>query len=818
MNPYALISLAVSFTTFATGIIIYQNKPGYSINRIFALLCLFIAFYTFAEFGFFQAESYERASFWLKMSSIWAFQFSVILHFTLLFTGKLKKIKRVTLLFSYISAAIILILELTTNIIIAGPVRRAYGWTYTLPEEKIYYYLSSLWTIGIALTCILLMFLYYYQATERLSRKQTLLVLIGFVIPLIFNSIFDPLFLLLGIDLPYLFTLSILIGVLVIGYAIQRYRMFSIIIPTNLKVILNTMPDIFLITVGTDGIITEVNSATEKLLGYPENKLKGRALRILFTGREWDKIIKRGNNDSAFNLNDIGSTEFNLRGKKGKKIPVLLSISQILSRKGDLECFIFTGKDLTERKEAEKQITESEERFRALFEYAHDAIFINDINGKLIDENRAAKKISGYKKEELIGKNIFTANLISVEQMPAIFKLITKYKMGKQLTPFEVVLNRKDGTKKHLEISTFPLREENRSIVINIARDITERKKMEQKLREREEKYRTVIENAGEGIAIVDENETFTFANPAAEKIFGIPPGGLIGQSLENFIDSENFRIIREQTKNRRQGLSGEYVLEIIHPVKSKRFINVTASPMLDEDGSFTGTFGVFRDITEQRRAEKEIRMALIEKKALLKEIHHRVKNNLQIIVSLLNMQSRSIKDKEASKQIMESRDRVFSMSLIHENLYQSEKIVFVDVRKYLNKLAINLFHSYNKKIELEINISKIYFVIDQALPCGLILNELITNSLKHSYKDGRKGRIKIDLSMENSGLVTLIYYDDGAEFPNDIDIKGAGTLGLKLINTLVKQLDATMDIENGINRKIIIKFIKQEIDQVIEV
>ena len=998
MNPWALISLAASFIGFGTGIIVYQNKPGYSLNRIFALLCIFIAFYTFAEFGYLQAESYKSAGFWMKMRAIWAFPVSLSLHFTLLYIGKINKFSRAIIILSYFSAVVILILELATDIISAGPIKDAYGWTYTLPEEKICFYISSLWTIGIALTSTILIFFHYRQAIGKLARKQALLVLIGFVIPLVSTSIIDPLLLLSGFHIPDIFTLSLLIAVLFIGYAIKHHRLFYFDKGTATDGLIETMSN-FLFLVDSFGTIECFNPAAMKLFGYSEEKIKGRNVNSFFTDKEWKKILKSKTENGVIYLNHVKNMEFTIRKKGKDRVPVLLSISPVKAGKVGAEGFIFVGSDLSNWEKYNKTLFESEERFRNLFEHAPDTIYICDTKGNLINGNRAAEEISGYKREELIGKNLFTSNLVSKTQLPGIFKMVADYKMGRKVTPLELTLNSRDGSKKQLEISAYPLREENRNIVINIGRDLTERKKMEQRLCKSEKRYRTVIENVGEGIAIVDKKGTFTFANHAAETIFGVPPGGLIGQSLEKFIDSGIFRIILEETKNRRQGSSGKYEIEIVHLVKGKRFVFVTASPMLNDDGSFFGLFGVFRDITEQkldkivlkdrcnfiefvsklstdlihlntdetdfaikkaisvvtqfvnlergyifsltpdnkkleltheyciegviprkgvfesinvsdftdfvdtlqrgevikirssklprnvetkkmtdildfleiksfinlplivsdrfigyigfdstlkevdfstedikafsltgqmianvmerRRIENEISLALKEKDVLLEEIHHRVKNNLQIISSILNMQIHSIKDKDASVVLKESRDRVFSMSLIHETLYQSEKNAVINVREYIEKLSVNLFHSYSiidKRIDLEINVNKVYLNINQAIPCGLILNELISNSLKHAFKDGRKGMINIELSIDNFGQITFIYYDNGIAFPQDIDIKGSETLGFRLVNTLVRQLDATLDFDYSNEKTFVIKFSKQKIDHETEV
>lgn len=814
MNPYALIPLVTVFVSFALGLISYNSRSEHSSNRIFIFLYLSFVIFAFSEFGYLQAESYERARFWMVLSSVWAFILALSLHFALLYTGKLKNIKRVLLLYSYIPAFIFTILNVTTDLISTGPVMKSYGWTYVLSNDSLLLVFVVLWAVSIAVADTILVFLYYHELNERNMKKQALLIFIGYMAPGIVVFFINLIVIVVGIDLPKLYSLGLLGSSLFLGYAIYNRRLFSMEISATMKSILEGISEILILT-DNDGIITKVNNSTERLLGYPENILKGRTLRILFPDKEWQRLCNSDNNEF---ISDISNTEFTLIGREGKRLPVLLYSSKIIGPKEKIGGYILIGKDLTDQKKTEIQISDLEDKFRILFEYAHDSIYINDINGKIMDINRAAMTISGRKKKEFIGQNIFNTNLISADQMMSVFKLLIKYKKGKLIAPFEVALNRKDGSKKYLEISTFPLNEGERQIIIIIARDITIHKQIEELLIN-EDYYRTVIDNLDEGIANIDSDKIFTFVNSAAEKIFGVPSGGLIGQKLEKFIASNNLHIIRGQIENRKHGLSGKYEIEIIHPVKGSRCILVNGNSRFNEDGSFLGSYGVLRDISEQRETENKISIALKEKDILFKEIHHRVKNNLQVISSLLNMQSRCIKDKEASQQIKESRDRVFSMSLIHEVLYQSGKNTFIDIKEYLIKLAINLYHSYSineKEIDLQIDIYKVFLNNSQTIPCGLILNELISNSLKHAFNTHEEGVIRINLSMDSTNRITFMYSDNGTPFPNDFDVKSIKTLGLRLVNTLVRQLDATMILDTN-NKSFKIKFLKQIITHEIE-
>ena len=210
-------------------------------------------------------------------------------------------------------------------------------------------------------------------------------------------------------------------------------------------------------------------------------------------------------------------------------------------------------------------------------------------------------------------------------------------------------------------------------------------------------------------------------------------------------------------------------------------------------------------DLSERVRAEERIKRSLQEKEILLKEIHHRVKNNLQVISSLLNLQSEYLSDRRGTEMFMESQHRVKSMALIHEKLYLSEDLARLDFADYVQALATSLFQSYriSPKVDLRVDVEDVSLGIDQAIPCGLIINELVSNSLKHAFADGG-GELRIDLRQREQA-VSLEISDDGVGLPSDVDVQDSKSLGLKLVNILVGQLKGSMQVhrESGTQFKI---------------
>jgi two-component sensor histidine kinase len=218
----------------------------------------------------------------------------------------------------------------------------------------------------------------------------------------------------------------------------------------------------------------------------------------------------------------------------------------------------------------------------------------------------------------------------------------------------------------------------------------------------------------------------------------------------------------------------------------------------------------ILRDVTARVLAEEKIHASLREKEALLKEIHHRVKNNLQVVSSLLGLQSRSVADPEMRKMFRESQNRIHSMALLHECLYQSENLSQVNFPDYIRELAAHLFHSYGiapERIHLRTNLDRLALNLDAAVPCGLIVNELVSNSLKYAFPDGREGEIRIELRELKNGVTQLIVADDGVGLRSDLDWTTTKSLGLRLVRTLAQQLGAKVEVSSQAGTEVQVTF-----------
>ncbi|PYI87115.1 MAG: hypothetical protein DME26_07170 [Verrucomicrobia bacterium] len=229
--------------------------------------------------------------------------------------------------------------------------------------------------------------------------------------------------------------------------------------------------------------------------------------------------------------------------------------------------------------------------------------------------------------------------------------------------------------------------------------------------------------------------------------------------------------------------------------------VSLTISPITDVTGQITGVSTISRDITERKRVEQHLQAALQEKEVLIQEVHHRVKNNLQVVSSLLNLQSNTVQDAQTREAFRESRDRIKSMALIHEKLYQSTDLARIEFSEYLRDLLVELFRSYGPKasaIRLQVEAPPVRLDLNTAVPVGLILNELVSNCLKHAFPGGKSGLVRIELQTEQATQFRLAVRDNGVGFPPDFDLGNIPTLGLRLVRILISQLGGALVIQRS--------------------
>jgi len=525
------------------------------------------------------------------------------------------------------------------------------------------------------------------------------------------------------------------------------------------------------------------------LVSKPENKLK----------KHYNNIIKEENAIMA----EVKTTDGFLWGKA---VP-------LYDNEGKIAGAIESIRDITKRKNVEFALKKSEERFRAVAESAVDAIVTTDVDGNIIFFNNSLTEIFGYKEEELKGKplTLLMPERFRKEYLNGLeeFKLYGKHiRVGKTLKTMGL---KKDGNEFPFEMSLSAWKTGKESYFTSIIRDITERANSEKALYESECKYRDLAELLPQMVFETDENGKLTFVNQYANEISGYSIKELIGLNMLEFLVPEdqdkalkNFQILLNGGK-----IGGEE-FTVLNKDGVTFPVMVYTNLIIHEDKP-AGVRGVVVDITDLKKSEKRLKRSIREKDLLIKEIHHRVKNNLQIISSLLELQETYVKEEpQAVNVLKESQNRVLSMAMIHEKLYESKDLSHINFYDYIQKLLYDLLNTYgvkNNTIIPVMNVDKILLNIETAIPLGLIISEIISNSIKYAFPNNEVGNISIDLHNYGDEL-ELIISDDGIGLPKNIDFRhNESSLGLRLVNSLVQQLDGSIELDRNQGTKFTINF-----------
>jgi PAS domain S-box-containing protein len=538
----------------------------------------------------------------------------------------------------------------------------------------------------------------------------------------------------------------------------------------------------------------DVNNKTVEMFGYTKEELLNMSVydlipceQIPISEIEFDELRKKGSYEKF-----VGKA----RTKNGRLIDVEVS-SSVIKEGGNIIGSRDIIRDVTERAQNEEALRESEERYRTIIEYSNDMIWTLDNEGCFLFFNKRSEEITGYRLEDWKGKSF--APLISEKDLPNVIEIFHKIMEG-QSQQYEVVVKNKDGSDLIISVNTAPIYSKGKVVgTVSFGRDITDRKRAEDVIKESEIRLQSIMDNSSTVVFLKDIHGRYITVNRRYEELFHVNRNEVVNKTDYDIFPREFADKFRRHDGQVLEKLcSIEMEEEVPQEDGLHTYISVKF-PLLSPEGKPYAVCGISTDITERKKAQEQIEKSLKEKEVLLREVYHRVKNNMQIITSLLNLQSRYARDGEYREMFRESHNRIKSMSLVHEKLYQSKDLSTIDFKEYIKDIAKGLFLSYgaNKgKILLVMDINNISLNINTAIPCGLIINELVTNSLKHAFPEGKEGEIKISVHSMNENTIELVVGDNGIGIPEDVDFKTTESLGLQLV---------TMLSENQLHGKIIL-------------
>ncbi|MBP7737366.1 MAG: PAS domain S-box protein [Spirochaetes bacterium] len=574
---------------------------------------------------------------------------------------------------------------------------------------------------------------------------------------------------------------------------------------------------------GPDTAIIMNNPKASELLGLTVEEMKG----MLANDPRW-RFVAEDSTPLPLNdypVNRIASSGNSLKNqvmgvlKTGSDDTTWLIVNgfPVTDADGITAEIIVSFIDITEQKRTEENLKFSEEKFLKSFMMSPAALCIARLKDfKIIEINDTLIKRSGFSRDEIIDK---TAPELLMWDNPenrqeAVRALLTEGK----ITGKEYAFRMRDRSIIIGEYSAFIVTIGGEKHILVTILDITERKRVENELRRSEKRFRNLFETMAQGVVYQAPDGSIVAANPAAERILGLSPEELrgrafldgrwhaIGDDGSDFPDEEHPSMVALRTGREVR----DTVMGICHPItKEQRWLIVNAVPEFHE-GETTPfqVYATFTDITERKLAEERIRALLSEKELLLREVHHRIKNNMSTMTSLLSLQADMLKDQSAVNALLEARNRVQSMSTLYDSLYQTENIQQMSIGYYLSTLVeriISLFPA-GAAMTIEKRIDNFTMDVKKLLPLGIIVNEIVTNAMKYAFAGRNSGVITVSTSIQGK-RATVIIGDNGIGIPEPVDIDHSTGFGLMLVGILAKQIAGTIRIERGGGTRFAIEF-----------
>jgi PAS domain S-box-containing protein len=608
-----------------------------------------------------------------------------------------------------------------------------------------------------------------------------------------------------------------------------------------------------------------VNKARADFLGLEKSNLEGRNIYDI-QGREEAEVCIAGNREVFENKKQVHTEDW---VKNGRGETRLLAIARTpkLDEKGEVEYVICAAEGITERKKAEEEEKQHRKRMDLLSKTAMRFVEFSP------DED--IYRFIGEQLKELTGDSIVAINSIDKDSSilvtravlglgkfsESIIKLLGKHPEGMSYNGstedlyylsdgrlhdygkslYDVFLKTIpkpacDAVEKNCKVGkkyTIGFTKErelfgtaviflpkgaelgDKMIIeafIKQAAIALQRKSAEEALREAEEQFRTIVETAPSFLMIIDAERNNTYVSPNCEELTGYTEEELLGSGRwwVHEDDTPKAKELFERTFQDGVG-SRDFEYKAVKKNGGLWYASSSWEPLKDGEGKFRGIVFQTIDVTERKKAEDQIKASLKEKEVLLREIHHRVRNNLQIMSSLLTMQVRATNNKDTIDQLTESRNRINAMTLIHNQLYESKDMSEINMKDFVEKLLRLMFQNYQvqeTKINTIVHVADCPLPISLAVPTGLIVNELLTNAFKYAFVNRKSGKIEVVLRTSEKGVVSLTVSDDGVGLPEGFDINTTKTLGLRVVKILAEsQLQGNLDVVSDIGAAFTVEF-----------
>ncbi len=554
----------------------------------------------------------------------------------------------------------------------------------------------------------------------------------------------------------------------------------------------------FVVVFSAEGGILEANQSALNLVGMQRQEVVGRTLAEV----PWWKDRPETDRVRSCLLQAAAGApvraEFTLTAADGRRVVLDMAFRPI-REDGHLR-IVVCGMDVTERTESLRVLEASEEKYRQLHQSIRDAFLSTDLQGRILECNPAFESLAGYSRQEL---QQLPAGALSVETWPldepeTRHRILTEGDSGLR----EMRLRRKDGAVRTVELRTFLIRDRRQqpAAVWSLIRDISERRAMEEALRASEARLREAQQLAGFGNWELDLRTGELNWSEETCRIFEITPQEFTGSEAAFYsrVHPEDREMVQQAYLRSLQERTPYTIIHrVLLPDGRIKYVQEHCVTFYDHDGRPVRSLGTVQDITASHIAHLKLEASLREKEVLLRELHHRVKNNLQILSSLLHFQSQKT---GASEVLRETQDRLRSLQLVHERLYRSSDLARVELGAYVEDLCRQLQLSLHDRCpggRLEVRAASVEVPSQTAVPVGMLLTELVTNAFKHGLKDATYGVVRVETRVEGD-VLRLRVEDSGPGLTGPAVPPAGGSFGLRLVQELVEQLHGTLEVSTG--------------------